>query len=93
MKLKRLSTQPVLLPQKEHSWESASVFNCAAIYVNGLIHLIYRATDIAPNGKEGPYISRLGYAVSKDGINFNRLENQSYLMMLYKKLEDRKTQG
>jgi len=74
MKLKRLSTQPVLLPQKEHSWESASVFNCAAIYVNGLIHLIYRATDIAPNGKEGPYISRLGYAVSKDGINFNRLE-------------------
>jgi len=36
--------------------------------------MIYRAADIAPNGKEGPYINRLGYAVSKDGIRFNRLE-------------------
>jgi len=74
IKLKRLSDQPILLPKKEHPWEATAVFNCAAIYDNGLVHMIYRATDIAPNGKEGPYINRLGYAVSKDGIHFNRLE-------------------
>jgi len=74
IKLKRLSDQPILLPKKEHPWEAAAVFNCAAIYDNGLVHMIYRAADIAPNGKEGPYINRLGYAVSKDGIHFNRLE-------------------
>lgn len=51
IKLKRLSNQPILLPQKEHPWESAAVFNCAAIYDNGLIHMIYRAIDIPPNGK------------------------------------------
>jgi len=74
IELRRLSDQPILLPKKEHPWEAEAVFNCAAIYDNGLVHMIYRATDIAPNGKEGPYINRLGYAVSKDGIHFNRLE-------------------
>ena len=74
IKLRRLSVQPILLPQKEHSWEAAAVFNCAVIYDNCLVHLIYRATDIAPNGKEGEYVNSLGYAVSKDAIHFNRLE-------------------
>jgi len=74
IKLKRLSDQPILLPNKEHPWGETAVFNCAAIYDNGLVHMIYRTTDIAPNGKEGEYINRLGYAVSKDGIHFNRLE-------------------
>lgn len=74
IKLKRLSKKPILQPKKENVWEAAAVFNCAVIYDNGLIHMIYRATDIAPNGKEGDYINSLGYAVSKDGINFNRLE-------------------
>ncbi|MCK4260151.1 MAG: hypothetical protein KAX49_14330 [Halanaerobiales bacterium] len=74
VKLKRLSDKPVLTAKKEHEWEAAAVFNCATIHDNGLVHMIYRAADIAPNGKEGEYINRLGYAVSKDGINFNRLE-------------------
>ena len=73
IKLKRVTDQPILLPRKDTSWESGAVFNCAAICDNGLVHMIYRASDIAPNGKEGPFISRLGYAVSKDGISFNRL--------------------
>jgi predicted GH43/DUF377 family glycosyl hydrolase len=74
IRLKRVKNKPVLLPQSAHSWEAAAVFNCAAIYDNGLVHIIYRATDIAPNVREGKYISRLGYAVSKDGIHFNRLK-------------------
>ncbi|MBA7569309.1 hypothetical protein ES708_11048 [subsurface metagenome] len=48
IKLKRLSDQPILLPKKEHLWEATAVFNCAAIYDNGLIHMIYRATVSAP---------------------------------------------
>lgn len=74
IKLRRLQKEPILFPRKENNWEAAAVFNCAAIFDNGLVHIIYRASDIAPNGKEGPYINRLGYAVSKDGIHFNRLE-------------------
>ncbi|QSZ27342.1 glycosidase [Aceticella autotrophica] len=72
IKLKRLINKPVLTPLKESNWQSAAVFNCAAIYDNNLFHLIYRATDIGPNKRYGNYISRLGYAVSKDGINFTR---------------------
>ncbi|KAA3661323.1 MAG: glycosidase [Chloroflexi bacterium] len=74
IKLKRLSEQPILMPKQEHSWEAATVFNCGAIYHNGLVHMIYRATDITSNGTEGKYINSFGYAVSKDGLHFNRLE-------------------
>lgn len=74
IKLTRLSEKPILSPNPNHNWEKAAVFNCAAIQDNGLIHLIYRATDITSNGREGKYINSLGYAVSKDGIHFNRLE-------------------
>ncbi|WP_026487090.1 glycoside hydrolase family 130 protein [Caldanaerobius polysaccharolyticus] len=74
IKLERLTDKPVLQPLKEHEWEREAVFNCAAIYDNGLFHLIYRATDLGPHKKYGRYISRFGYAVSKDGINFLRLD-------------------
>lgn len=74
IKLKRLSDKPILTPIKGHEWEKEAVFNCSAIYDNGLFHLIYRATDLGPHAKYGKYISRLGYAVSKDGINFMRLD-------------------
>ncbi len=75
IKLKRVTDQPILLPGKDASWEAGAVFNCAAIYDNGLVHMIYRASDIAPNGKEGLFTSKLGYAVSKDGISFNRMRD------------------
>ncbi|SHE77762.1 Predicted glycosyl hydrolase, GH43/DUF377 family [Caldanaerobius fijiensis DSM 17918] len=75
IKLRRLSDKPILEPIKEHQWEREAVFNCAAIYDNGLFHLIYRASDLGPHAKYGKYISRLGYAVSEDGIKFNRLQD------------------
>lgn len=65
IKLRRLTGKPVLEPKPENEWEKAAVFNTAAMYDNGLFHLIYRATDLGPH-KCGRYISRLGYAVSKD---------------------------
>lgn len=73
--LKRVSDKPILEPEPVHLWEASAVFNCAAVHDNRLVHMIYRATDIASSGKEGKFISRLGYAVSTDGIRFNRLKD------------------
>jgi len=75
IKLKRLSIEPILSPKPHNPWEAAAVYNCAAIYDHGLFHLIYRATDISSNGQDGKYINSLGYAVSKDGQHFNRMES------------------
>jgi len=74
MQLKRLLDRPVLTPKPENEWEKAAVFNPAAIYDHDLFHLIYRATDIGPHARYGKYVSCFGYAVSKDGVNFMRLD-------------------
>ncbi len=75
IQLERLSKVPILEPKSHHKWEAAAVFNTAAMFHNDLVHLIYRATDITSNGKQGKYINSLGYAVSQDGVKFNRLED------------------
>ncbi len=75
IKLRRLFEKPILQPERGNPWEAGAVFNCAAVYENGLIHLIYRATDISSGGAEGDFINSLGYAVSKDGIHFNRMRD------------------
>lgn len=64
--LKRYASHPLLLPLAESAWESENVFNPSVIYANGLFHMHYRA-----EGKD--WTSRIGYAVSKDGIHWNRL--------------------
>ncbi|MBU4444591.1 MAG: glycosidase [Candidatus Marinimicrobia bacterium] len=73
MKLTRISKEPIFKPIEKHKWENAAVFNCAAVYEKGLFHMIYRATDIGGIEKCGEYINNLGYAVSKDLINWHRL--------------------
>jgi len=60
--LRKYEKNPILKPRKEYSWESKRVFNCAAVYEKGKVHIIYRA-----QGKDG--ISRLGYASSSDGFS------------------------
>jgi predicted GH43/DUF377 family glycosyl hydrolase len=72
IRLVRLVANPILSPRKENAWEAGAVFNCAAIYDGGLVHLIYRATDITSNGEQGQYINSLGYATSRDGLTFER---------------------
>lgn len=62
--LKRFRENPILEPRPEHWWESEAVFNPAALYSGGRVHLLYRAL-----GQDG--ISRIGYASSKDGIHFD----------------------
>ncbi len=69
LKLKRDPRNPLLLPVSEHHWESRFIFNCAVVYDerDELFHMIYRAMGMDD-------ISRLGYAVSEDGIHFSRLD-------------------
>ncbi|WP_111573069.1 glycoside hydrolase family 130 protein [Halanaerobium saccharolyticum] len=81
IKLKRLKDDPILKPIEENEWESKAVFNTAAVYKDDLYYLLYRSSDndfeLNSNKPEASekFTSYIGYAVSKDGINFNRLIN------------------
>jgi predicted GH43/DUF377 family glycosyl hydrolase len=71
--LERFADNPVLAPNSSHSWETKSVFNPAAIYEGGRVHILYRAigeTDV----------SVLGYASSLDGCHIHeRLTYPAYV--------------
>ncbi len=69
LKLKRDVRNPLLLPVPEHSWESRFIFNGAVVYdeKEKLFHMVYRAMGIDD-------VSRIGYAVSADGVHFLRLD-------------------
>jgi len=69
MKLTRYKGNPVLKAVKEHYWENKTVFNPAVVYLNGKVHLIYRAMS-------EDNVSSLGYArFSEDGYTLEeRLE-------------------
>jgi predicted GH43/DUF377 family glycosyl hydrolase len=55
-----------MLPDPTSEWETYNVFNPAVIRHNDLWHMFYRAQGL-------DWISRIGYAVSQDGIHWNRL--------------------
>ncbi|MBC8446549.1 MAG: glycosidase [Chloroflexi bacterium] len=67
MKLQRHPVNPVLLPDPASDWECYNVFNPGAIYHHGLFHMFYRAQGL-------DWVSRIGYAVSEDGVHWNRLQ-------------------
>ena len=70
---KRSVKNPILLPNKEHNWESKAVFNPAAIEVGGKIHILYRALSEHNT-------SSFGYASTKNGVDITeRLADQAYL--------------
>ncbi len=60
--------QSFVYPNPLHEWESKNVFNTVVTQLNGLLHMHYRAQGV-------DYVSRIGYAVSIDGLHWNRLEN------------------
>ncbi|UCC64159.1 MAG: glycosidase, partial [Anaerolineae bacterium] len=66
MKLERHPANPILLPNPISDWECYNVFNPGVIYHNGLFHMFYRAQGL-------DWVSRIGYAVSQDGVRWNRL--------------------
>lgn len=66
--LKRHPLSPLFAPNPMHLWESKYVFNPAVVYDGELFHMLYRAQG-------ADMVSRMGYAVSTDGIKWNRMEN------------------
>lgn len=67
LKLKRYEGGPLMYPRPLHQWEALNVFNYAVTEHNGLFHMHYRAQGI-------DFISRVGYAISTDGLRWNRLD-------------------
>lgn len=68
VQLERYASNPVLEPLQETTWESRAVFNPAAATIDGTVHLLYRAV-----GTSGRFLSRLGLAISDDGVTFSRV--------------------
>lgn len=68
MNLIRHPQSPLMYPNPLNRWEAVNVFNAAVIQHNGLFHMWYRAQGV-------DFISRIGYAVSADGLDWNRLTN------------------
>jgi len=60
----RAEENPIIVPEKKHSWESKATFNPAAINLFGKVHLLYRAMS-------DDNTSVFGYAVSTDGIHID----------------------
>jgi beta-1,2-mannosidase len=61
---------PILAPQGD-MWEAKDLFNPTAVVKDGKIYLLYRAEDNTGIG-EWNGTSRIGLAVSEDGIHFDR---------------------
>lgn len=79
----RASQTPVITPRPESTfvdpvsgksvhWEALHTFNPAAIVRNGKIVVLYRAEDDSGAMEIGGHTSRLGMAVSDDGIRFEQ---------------------
>ena len=56
---------PILEAQSELDWADRKVYNPSVFVFNGTIHMFFRAIGKRDN------MSRLGHAVSSDGINFS----------------------
>lgn len=58
--------------QKPIKWEALHTFNPTAIVRNNQVYLFYRAEDNTGEMKIGSHTSRLGLAISSDGVQFQR---------------------
>lgn len=76
--------QPVIRPIKDTTfadpitgqtvhWQALHTFNPAAIVRNGKVYVLYRAEDDSGSMTIGGHVSRLGLAVSDDGIHFQQM--------------------
>jgi beta-1,2-mannobiose phosphorylase / 1,2-beta-oligomannan phosphorylase len=71
--MERYLGNPILKPIEIHAWESREVFNPASVYLDGKVHLLYRAM-----GNDN--VSRIGYATSTDGFHIDeRLPTPVYV--------------
>ena len=58
--------------KKPVHWEALHTFNPAAVVRDGKVYVLYRAEDDSGTMQIGGHTSRLGLAVSDDGIHFTR---------------------
>ncbi len=71
--LTRMSDVPIIAPIEDHAWESISVCNAAAVDIEGVVHLLYRAM-----GKDNTSV--LGYARLDDAVTVTeRLVTPAYV--------------
>lgn len=70
--VKRSPDNPILLPDPSSPWEAVAAHNPAVIEHGGAFHMLYRAVSTRQkvNNKDIE-ISTVGYASSKDGVNFS----------------------
>ena len=78
-----VDAQPVIRPNpdsvfdcpltgKPVNWEKLHTFNPAAVVKDGKIHVLYRAEDDSGRLAIGGHTSRIGLAISADGLTFAR---------------------
>ncbi|MBI3019873.1 MAG: hypothetical protein HYY60_00905, partial [Parcubacteria group bacterium] len=60
----RAKENPIIAPVPAHPWEAKATFNPGALYLNGVVHLLYRA-------QSHDNTSVFGYATSTDGIHID----------------------
>jgi beta-1,2-mannosidase len=60
------------IERKAVQWEALHAFNPAAVVRQGRVYVLYRAEDNSGAMEIGGHTSRLGLAVSDDGIHFQR---------------------
>jgi len=71
---------PIVGPKSESSWESLQTFNPAVLLENQKVHILYRAI-----GNDG--ISRIGYAMSENGIDIHERSSEP-VFTFYSKFND-----
>jgi predicted GH43/DUF377 family glycosyl hydrolase len=73
IRFERVPDNPVIAPIAGNPWEAKATFNPGALYLNGRVHLLYRAM-----GNDNTSV--FGYASSADGMHFNdRSPNPVYI--------------
>ncbi|OHA92426.1 MAG: hypothetical protein A2665_00310, partial [Candidatus Zambryskibacteria bacterium RIFCSPHIGHO2_01_FULL_46_30] len=72
-RFQRFEGNPIITPDRNHSWESKATFNPAAVQLGGRIHILYRALS-------NDNTSTIGYAASVDGVKITeRLSEPVYV--------------
>lgn len=70
MLLMRNAKNPILRPNSNIAWEENATFNPCIVQDNEQFHLLYRAIGKAPTNHPAATMSTIGYAHSKNGIDF-----------------------
>ena len=68
----RYPHNPILSPDKNNNWEAQAVFNGSIVKEKDFFHFVYRAMSLQRcYYNHNISLSSIGYAQSKDGINFH----------------------